>query len=494
AMTNTIAALRRQATPEDQVLLDRLEQSRSHLAALTLNGPGNTKPEIYRAQLKPLEAEVEKLESQLSSRRAGFRVQVQPVTLAAVRAALPADSALVEFAVYTPREPRTERPQPPRYIVYLLTPQGRMGWADLGETAPIDRAVERWRQALRDPNRTDIKQLARVVNEQVLQPVLLRLGEMPEAARHLLIAPDGLLNLIPFAALVDEQNRYLIERYTITYLTSGRDLLRFQTSEPSRNAPLIMANPFFGRVAVSGQAGNQGRAETDSAELFFQALPNTEHEAMAINAVLPEASVLLRDRATEAALKQAQAPSLLHIATHGFFLSDQDETPVETRGLFSHNLAGLSGRGIGKWAAKIENPLLRSGLALAGVNEHWSRDDDGVLTAMEAASLNLSGTRLVVLSACDTGLGDVRNGEGVYGLRRALVLAGSETQVMSLWPVSDHETRSLMVGYYRRLLKGEGRGEALRQIQLRMLKSAEHPYYWASFIQAGEWANLEGRR
>jgi CHAT domain len=108
----------------------------------------------------------------------------------------------------------------------------------------------------------------------------------------------------------------------------------------------------------------------------------------------------------------------------------------------------------------------------------------------------LWGTRLVVLSACDTGIGEVRNGEGVYGLRRSLVLAGSETQVMSLWPVLDRETRSLMVGYYRRLLRGEGRGEGLRQIQLELLKDEKqsHPYYWASFIQVGEWANLDGRR
>jgi CHAT domain-containing protein len=93
-------------------------------------------------------------------------------------------------------------------------------------------------------------------------------------------------------------------------------------------------------------------------------------------------------------------------------------------------------------------------------------------------------------------VGKVKNGEGVYGLRRALVLAGFQTQVMSLWPVMDKETRSLMVGYYRRLLKGEGRSEALRQIQLEMLKEAKlrHPYYWASFIQAGEWANLSGQR
>jgi CHAT domain-containing protein len=122
--------------------------------------------------------------------------------------------------------------------------------------------------------------------------------------------------------------------------------------------------------------------------------------------------------------------------------------------------------------------------------------DDGILTAMEAAGLNLWGTKLVTLSACDTGVGEVKNGEGVYGLRRAFVLAGAETLVMSLWPVSDRITRELMTRYYEGLKQGQGRGEALRQMQLDMLKQKErqHPFYWASFIQSGEWANLEGKR
>jgi CHAT domain-containing protein len=119
-----------------------------------------------------------------------------------------------------------------------------------------------------------------------------------------------------------------------------------------------------------------------------------------------------------------------------------------------------------------------------------------VLTALEATALDLWGTKLVVLSACDTGVGEVKNGDGVYGLRRALFLAGTESQLMSLWPVSDHSTRELMAEYYKGLVQNAGRGEALRRVQLKMLrnKSRNHPYYWASFILAGEWANLKGQR
>jgi CHAT domain-containing protein len=131
-------------------------------------------------------------------------------------------------------------------------------------------------------------------------------------------------------------------------------------------------------------------------------------------------------------------------------------------------------------------------LFFAGANQGGTADNDGVMTALEAAQLNLWGTKLVTLSACDTGLGEVKNGDGVYGLRRALVLAGSEAQMMSLWPISDQATRELMVDYYTRLKAGEGRSEALRSAQLKLLKDPkrQHPFYWASFIQSGEWKPL----
>ena len=127
------------------------------------------------------------------------------------------------------------------------------------------------------------------------------------------------------------------------------------------------------------------------------------------------------------------------------------------------------------------------------MNKRRSGDEDGILTALEASGLNLYGTQLVVLSACETGVGDINIGEGVYGLRRALVLAGAETQVMSLWAVSDEATRELMVNYYKRLLRGEGRGEAMRQAQLEMIKSdaRNHPFYWAGFIVSGNWEKLD---
>jgi CHAT domain-containing protein/Tfp pilus assembly protein PilF len=505
AMTDTIANLRRRATPHDQAIFDKLADARSQLAALTLKD-ASANPDAYRAQLKPLEEKVESLEAELSTRRVEFRAQSQPVTISAVQAIIPEGSALIEFVVYTPQDPRTRENLPPRYLAYLLAAQGQPKWVDLGEAAAIDRAVDAWRKSLRNPNRPDVKRLARSLDDKVMRPVRSLLREMPCDNRRLLIAPDGSLNLIPFAALVDERNQYLVEHYTISYLTSGSELLRLKTSQPSKNAPLVVANPTFDRdstnamrgVRKSGksEASNQGRTQIDPIEVIFSPLPGTMAEALAVKAVLPDATLLLRGQATETAIKQVSRPRILHIATHGFFLNDQESPLAETRGILADDPLRISDQRLNKWAAYIKDPLLRSGLALAGANQSQSGDDDGLLTALEMVGLDLWGTRLVVLSACDTGVGEVKNGEGVQGMRRALVLAGSESQLMSLWSVVDKVTKELMIPYYKGLQQGEGRSDGLRQVQLQMLQSRfrKHPFYWAAFILSGDWTKLEGRR
>jgi CHAT domain-containing protein len=321
----------------------------------------------------------------------------------------------------------------------------------------------------------------------VLGPLQGAIGD----ARRLLVSPDGDLNLVSFDALIDAQGRYRIERYAITYLTSGRDLLRMQVARASQSAPLIVADPLFGEPAPAARAGRRSSTTGDDlSAMYFGRLAATATEGRAIKRLFPEATLFTGRRATKAALQRAEAPRMLHIASHGFFLHD-------ATGDLSSSAAGAIGGTRGMQATvKVENPLLRSGLALAGANLTRDPKDDGILTALEASSLNLWGTKLVTLSACDTGVGEVRNGEGVYGLRRAFVLAGAETLVMSLWPVSDYMTREMMTAYYTGLRAGLGRGDALRHAKLAMLKrpGRQHPFYWASFIQSGEWANLDGRR
>jgi CHAT domain-containing protein len=218
-------------------------------------------------------------------------------------------------------------------------------------------------------------------------------------------------------------------------------------------------------------------------------------EAEALKTILPGATILTQLQATENALKQVKAPKILHIATHGFFLEDVEMVSPTDYGFGNRGISVQPVEGIPE-TPKVENPenpLLRSGIALARFNQRSSSNEDGVLTALEASGLNLYGTKLVVLSACETGLGDVKNGEGVYGLRRAYIIAGAESQVMSLWKVDDTGTKDLMVSYYNRLMNNEGRSEALRQTQLAMLRSQnyQHPYYWGAFLPIGDWQAMD---
>jgi CHAT domain-containing protein/Flp pilus assembly protein TadD len=500
AMADSIATLRRRLNADDRALLDQYTGARSQLATLTLGGRAK-KPAEYQAEIKGLEDKVERLETDISRRSAEFRAQSQPVTLEAIQAAIPAGGALVEFFSYRPVNLKYEtidaRFGQPRYVVYVIPNRGQPGWADLGEAKSIDSAIDALRAALRDPARTDVRTLARALDQTVMQPVRKLLG----LTRDVLLSPDGSLNLIPFGALVDEQNRYLVRQYSFTYLSTGRDLLRLSTRTESNNGPIIVADPDFG--GESGTSAARGLkiktgisgASTGAVELsqiVFSPLPGTAAEAQALRSIVRDATVLTRGQATEEAIKQVSGPKILHIATHGFFLQDAADSMSAGRALMVKPAQDTLGV---PWM-RARNPLLRAGLGLAGANLQSSNGDDGVLTALEAAGLDLWGTKLVVLSACDTGVGEVKNGEGVYGLRRALVLAGSETQVMSLWPVSDDATRGLMVEYYKGLLMGRGRGEALRKVQLEMLltKDRQHPFYWASFIQSGDWANLSGKR
>jgi CHAT domain-containing protein len=335
----------------------------------------------------------------------------------------------------------------PRYAAYILRSEGNPQAIDLGEAKPIDHALDQFRNNLCTKTKTaedtqfcldnlpiaQVKSSAQNLEKMVMQPVRQLLGK----TTNILLSPDGKLNLVPFEALVDDQNKYLVENYNFTYLTSGRDLIRLQQKSPSQEQPLVMADPLYDREANLAASQLPQRSIEDISELFsrnsFPPLPATEKEAKAIQTLLnlPTQSIKLQSQASETLLKQVQSPQLLHIATHGFFLDQPSETNSNQASPNQIN----------------DNPLLRSGLVLAGVVSPPSQaksENDGVFTAYETTFLDLVGTKLVVLSACDTGIGDITTGEGIYGLRRSLVIAGSESQLISLWKVADEGTKDLI--------------------------------------------------
>jgi CHAT domain-containing protein/tetratricopeptide (TPR) repeat protein len=525
AGTSSWQGLRQNLSANDQATFDEFTALRQDLARLTFNPPAQLSPDQYQAELARLETAANQLESQLARRSAAFRAETQPVEIAAVQAQIPTDGVLVEYVRYRPFNPTSPQNRwgAERYAAYLLFPNGEIEAVDLGPASDIDATIPAFIGLLQDRSATlragarptradaDVEAITSTIKRLIFDPIAPYLQDRS----HLLISPDSQLNRIPFEALQAETSGpFLVEQYQISYLNSGRDLLKFDVTEPSQQPAVILASPDYESAAPEGlgrqsQRLRSGLGPEDNrslsgversisqrsvalSQLQVGPLPGTAAEAAAIRPLLPNAQILTEDQATENALKQVESPRILHIATHGFFLENVALPTLE------------NGRGLGVIASDsplpqspaitVENPLLRSGLALAGFNERVSGEEDGVLTALEASQLNLLGTQLVVLSACETGLGDIANGDGVYGLRRAFAIAGAETQLMSLWQVDDFGTQSLMVRYYENLTAGMGRSEALREVQLEMINSQgryAHPFYWAAFITTGDWRPLE---
>ncbi len=477
AMADVLALLRKQGTPEDLRRLDELTALKGQIAVLTQRGPHHTQSaDAHRAELKALQEQADTLEADLSRRSTQYRARFAPVTLEAVQNAIPSDAALLEYTVYRPLDPAIEQPRPPRYAVYVLKTDGTLHWADLGEAAPVDTTIQQFRRALSTPARqtTVLRRAGARLAAQVIAPIAPALT----GVRHLLLSPDGQLNLIPFEALPGRHGPpYLLEQFAITYLTSGRDLLALRENrEASPQPPVVFAAPDYGSGDQLPLAGNTFPA--------LRPLDGTAAEARTIQRLFPEAVVQTHATATGDRLLAVNRPRFLHLATHGTFLEDAPQ-PVSTTADDLSRAIGLP-RPLNPDQVRRDSPLLRSYLFFAGANQSAPKS---TLTALEAAQLNLWGTRLVVLSACQTGVGDVRNGDGVYGLRRAFVLTGAQTQVMSLWSVSDRATQMLMGDFYARLKRGEPRGEALRQARLQLRQQARyaHPFYWASFILTGDW-------
>jgi CHAT domain-containing protein len=329
-----------------------------------------------------------------------------------------------------------------------------------------------------------------------------------------LLSPDGQLGLVSFAALHDGRH-FLLDAFDFTYLTSGRALLPRPQDITPTSSVLVLADPDFTaspRAEPSASGNTPTRAERSaSLERFFstlradlatfawEPLPGTRQEAESIQRLLPQAQLFLGPEATKERLLNLAAPGILHLATHGFFLVDAPTPEDAPKPTGSRGVGHFGALGDNPQAPRPRDPLLRSGLALAGARapspdasgHSKHRPDAALVTALELAGLDLWGTQLVVLSACDTGRGDINLGQGVSGLRRALVVAGAETVVMSLWKVNDDSTRLLMETYYRNLLAGQGRASALREAMRSLRASRPHPHHWAPFIALGSNAPLQ---
>jgi tetratricopeptide (TPR) repeat protein len=291
AMTDAVSAVRRSVDDGGgRALLDQLNSTTARLARLALNAADDGSAGQRQRAIGELEAEKERLEVELGARSSALRAQIQPVTLEAVQAALPEDAALLEFASFRPFDPKVgvhaDAYGPPHYAAYVVRKHAAPRGVDLGPAAAIDRAIDGLRHAVRDRTRTDVHAHARAVYDALLRPLRTAYGDVS----RLLVSPDGALNLVPFEALVEEQGRYLIERVSISYLSSGRDLLRLQVPRVHRSPPVIVADPQYGEPAPAAGPARRKQPSprapyrsvttaVDRAALYFAPLANTAAEA-----------------------------------------------------------------------------------------------------------------------------------------------------------------------------------------------------------------------
>lgn len=472
--------------PELAEQLAALAAVRGELATATFAEPDPSVAETHRAEVAALTQRKERLERTLARASAEFEHELRAVDVdaPAVCRRLRRDEAVVDYLRfdYLPMlGSRDEADTGEVYVAFVL----RGGDCDapvrvpLGSAMLVDLAVAKFRRRVGTPAQAPAAaRHAAEVRALVWDPLEQALG----GRTRVRVVPDGSLNSVPFGALPADDGSFLVERYEISYLDSALALLQPARAQKPRGH-LVVGGVAYDEGQALAVAGSDAPPTLRSQGLRgvedFGYLANTATEADAVAAALGRG----RERvlqlggadATEGQVRAA-APGKrsIHLATHGFFATGEEGVALE---------------------GGARNPMLLSGIVLAGVNDRSATrgDDDGVLTAEEVVSLDLRGTELVTLSACETGLGEVADGEGVMGLRRAFALAGAEALVISLWQVPDAETRELMTGFYEDLAarKASDPSDALRQAQLALIARLRAetgeapPFYWAAFVVSG---------
>jgi len=532
------------ADPEVMQLADQLLSACTRLATLVFRGVGDMKPEAYRNLLDGTREQKEKAERMLAEKSIAFR-QEQARTqlgLKEIAASLPQGAVLLAFVRYARhylQKPKAGQlvPEPaPSYAAFVLRAgEHDPAFVPLGAAREIESLLAAWRSDI--ARQTEVMNVSAntaentyhragaALRRRIWDPIAPLLGD----AREVFVVPDAALHLVSLASLPIGSSQYLVETGPmIHYLSTERDLVPAQSRHGQ--GILVVGNPAFDQsaklvLASSQQSAPEGAATgtagllrgTRSAcgtfqTLRFPPLPASQQEAENIAALWKQSSAgtgaqIMRGSAVqpgkgeslqmtgaeaspEAFEKYAPGKRVLHVATHGFFLEGSCESAMQRR-------LDADKRDENFLPAAAENPLLLSGLAFAGANRRGLAkpgETDGILTAEEIAGINLEGVDWAVLSACDTGVGEIKVGEGVFGLRRAFQVAGAKTVIMSLWPVEDDTTRQWMGTLYREhFLNGKDTGESVRAASLQILRQrrakhqSTHPFYWGAFIAAGDW-------
>ena len=425
--------------------------------------------------------------------------QLKPriITTDQISKALSANGVLIEYQKYYPYNIDERKYQDPRYMAIMLSSSNKIDVLDLGDAKIIDTLIS---QSVSAINRLyEANNKLDELSTYLIDPLA---KIMPESANIWYLSPDSEINRVPFAALRSPQTgQYYSDSKKIRLLTTGRELLAQAASNKKiEGNALIFADPSFELTSSIDEVNDnfklQSKDQTSllrsadiNARIQWNRLPGTLKEGREISEII-NADLFLGDTATPNAVKNSINNPVIHIASHAFYLPNQ---PVQVA---DSELKSNAKRGFNPLLLTTEHPLLRSGIALAGANNPSSRsNDDGYLTALEIAQLNWESTELVVVSACQSGRGDIEDGDGVYGLKRSIAVSGAKSSLLSLWNVDDAATAAFMTMFYTKLKQGLTKEDSLLETQTEF-KSHEkvlwrQPFVWAAFQLTGDWSAIK---
>ena len=497
-------------------LFEAYRHAKFQITQSYVEGPGESNISDYTTRIDSLRRLANDLESDLARQSARFNRtrDYQNVTAERLASLLPSNSTLVEYLKYEYLQlsPDTAIAH---YLVAVLDAGRNLHIKDLGDAGEIDKWVNDYRrhflgraesrQPLTNEEHAEYTSISSQLYRIMWQPVESYIN----TNGTVLIAPDGGLNLVSFAGLIDDEGMYLIERHAIHYLSAGRDLIRLKDRFKSGSGFIAFGNPDYDAPVSTRQVTEPEFALNPAikadpyavrnvrsgcgtlSELSVGPLYHTGAEVEAVarlwvdNYQSEPSIVYVGPAASEERFKNnTSRRRVIHLATHGYFLQGECEPQQPMRDFWTETIY------------PSQNPLLLSGLLLAGANLHGegaeeAGAEDGIVTGLEVSEMDLRGTDLVVLSACETGLGEVKQGEGVYGLRRAFQMAGARTVVSALWQVPDVETMKIMKELYSQ--KATTYPELMQRVALSRIKELRlrgrptHPYSWGAFIATGDW-------
>jgi tetratricopeptide (TPR) repeat protein len=454
---------------EGRAKLEEIATLRAKLSQIALN-------EAKQQESTKLQEQIGLLQRSLSTRaNLGGRIrQNADITLDTILPAISKGCALVDFIRY--EDPNKKNIFSVCYGAVVVGADGSPEFVRIEGATEIDRAIDTLRRSILQGSEAEAESQTRIISEKLWQPVAKKI---PEGTKKIFLCPEAKLNFLSFAALLESDGRFVAEKYYLAYLGSARDLARPSSKNPVKTMAII-ANPAFELTNSAGAAKDMLTMRSAEVDVFgsitLPPLPGTETEAKALESVAKtngwQTQTSLRRQATESIVRNSKKPGILHLATHGFYLnSTASSSGEETRGM---SVLKSSGSKSATPAANSVDPMRASGVALTGAQatlKSWSQrkapdpENDGILTAEEVSALDLEGTWLVTLSACETGIGEARSGEGVFGLRRAFMIAGCDNLLMTLWPIGDEAAAKFMADFYNEAFTAGDAAGSLAKVQ-----------------------------